>query len=308
MSNSNLSFVKEGSAMTSLQLKYFLSVAKYQSFSKAAELCFTSQPSVSRQIALLEKELDLQLFERDKHHVKLTKPGELLYQEFSVIDSHIKNAVSQARQLSLLSNPILNIGYMQEINIDIIRPVIKDFSIAYPQVDINISGYSFREVRENLINGMIDVAYTLSFELTDMPFLSQIPVFHTNAMIVISSSHPAAAKSTCSPEDFQNSGVVITRETSRGASFVLEQCHNYGVFPSEVITSPTSESIIMYLDSRNAFAIMDSSNQFYHDKRFRFIDLPGEKAKISVNAAWHNENSNPAVTLFKDFLANNQKQ
>ena len=62
--------------MDIVQLKYFVAVAESGSFSEAAELMFSAQSTVSKQIASLEKELNVQLFDRSKRKVVLTVYGE----------------------------------------------------------------------------------------------------------------------------------------------------------------------------------------------------------------------------------------
>lgn len=59
-------------------LRYFLTVAKEQSFTKAAEQLHITQPTLSRQLAALEEELETPLFKRDGHHITLTDEGILL--------------------------------------------------------------------------------------------------------------------------------------------------------------------------------------------------------------------------------------
>ena len=59
-------------------LRYFLTVAKEQSFTKAAEVLHITQPTLSRQLAGLEKELGVTLFDRSGHHITLTDEGLLL--------------------------------------------------------------------------------------------------------------------------------------------------------------------------------------------------------------------------------------
>lgn len=54
-------------------LRYFLTVAKEQSFTKAAEQLHITQPTLSRQLAALEEELETPLFKRGGHHITLTK-------------------------------------------------------------------------------------------------------------------------------------------------------------------------------------------------------------------------------------------
>ena len=58
------------------QLSYVLETARLRSFTKAAEALYTTQPNVSKQISLLEEELDIKLFFRSHHSVVLTKDGE----------------------------------------------------------------------------------------------------------------------------------------------------------------------------------------------------------------------------------------
>lgn len=59
-------------------LHYFLTVAKEQSFTKAAEQLHITQPTLSRQLATLEEELETPLFKRGGHHITLTEEGILL--------------------------------------------------------------------------------------------------------------------------------------------------------------------------------------------------------------------------------------
>jgi DNA-binding transcriptional LysR family regulator len=75
-----------------------------------------------------------------------------------------------------------------------------------------------------------------------------------------------------------------------------------GFYPKKIIKSATSESIIMYVESGFGVAIMDASNRFYTDPKFRFVEIKGEKAKVSVNAAWRKNNDNPTIALFRKLI------
>lgn len=75
--------------------KYFYEVAKYESFSKAANSLMISQPSLSYSIKVLEEQLNKQLFIRNNHKIYLTKDGEMIYNKlkniFEELDSIINN-------------------------------------------------------------------------------------------------------------------------------------------------------------------------------------------------------------------------
>ena len=64
--------------MTINQLQYFMSLASRLNFRAVAERYFITQPTLSRQIASLEEELNVKLFERSKHGVELTAAGKVL--------------------------------------------------------------------------------------------------------------------------------------------------------------------------------------------------------------------------------------
>ena len=68
--------------MNSKQIEYFLEVARQGNFTKAAQLLYTAQPALSRQIANLEEELDVTLFERGKSGTQLTSIGQKYYELF----------------------------------------------------------------------------------------------------------------------------------------------------------------------------------------------------------------------------------
>lgn len=59
----------------SIQIEYFLAVARYLNFTKAAEFLYVSQSAVSRRVAMLEEQLGVQLIKRNKRNVELTQAG-----------------------------------------------------------------------------------------------------------------------------------------------------------------------------------------------------------------------------------------
>src|SRR5579859_6825818 len=73
------------------QLTYFLAAAQTQNFRKAAELCLVAQSALSRQIAALEDELEIELFARKNKRVTLTPAG----QEFAI---HVRDALEQLQE------------------------------------------------------------------------------------------------------------------------------------------------------------------------------------------------------------------
>ena len=86
--------------MTITQLNYVLAIAEHKNFTKAAEKCFVTQPTLSTQIQKLEDELDIQIFDRSKKPIELTDVGrKIVRQAKNIVDEseRIQDIVDQQK-------------------------------------------------------------------------------------------------------------------------------------------------------------------------------------------------------------------
>lgn len=84
--------------MTSMQISMFIELTKNLSFSKTAVLFYTTQPTVSRQIGMLEEEWGVTLFERNRRTVKVTKAGLLLAEICTANKKALEKGLRQAKR------------------------------------------------------------------------------------------------------------------------------------------------------------------------------------------------------------------
>ena len=114
--------------MTDFQIKCFLAVASTLSFTEAAHQLFVSQPNVSRQINLLEEELNLTLFHRSTKSVKLTPAGTILYDKLQALTKEWEYALTQARKVANKLQGHLTIGCVPwEISNSILAQLLISF-------------------------------------------------------------------------------------------------------------------------------------------------------------------------------------
>ncbi len=120
------------------ELKAFISIAECQSFSRAAERLFLSQPAISKRIASLERELNRPLFDRIGRRIYLTEAGQALLPQAR----HILQSVEDSRRsMANLSEQIegqLTIGTSHHIGLHHLPPVLRSFNNLYPQVQLDI--------------------------------------------------------------------------------------------------------------------------------------------------------------------------
>lgn len=138
------------------QLEAFLAIAKFKSFSKAAEHLYLTQPTVSNHLLNLEKDLNTILVNRSNKNISLTKAGELLY-DYAI---NIINLRENARfKLGEFKGKIVGNIEIASSTIPeqyIIPELICEFSNIYPDVTFTMCHYDSTQVVEGIIDGHID--------------------------------------------------------------------------------------------------------------------------------------------------------
>lgn len=125
--------------MLNPNLKTFICVADCGSFSKASEKLYVSPPSVMKQINVLEKHLDLKLFDRTSQGIRLTTVGQVLYRHTKTMNDYARKALAEARQASGRVETIFRIGS------SILNPC-KPFMDLWYQVNQTFPGYKLHIV------------------------------------------------------------------------------------------------------------------------------------------------------------------
>ena len=119
-------------------LKYFLTVAELNNITQAAERLHITQPTLSRQIMELEKELGVKLFDREKRQMHLNKAGVLFQQRamtmITVLDQTKNELLAVNDQLS----GTINIGMVESAVSDFMMRAVQKFQEKYPDVRFNI--------------------------------------------------------------------------------------------------------------------------------------------------------------------------
>lgn len=93
-------------------IKYFQAVAKYNSFSEAAEECHISQSAISQQVKALENELGFLLLKRKNRKFELTEAGEFFYKKSLVLINDYERICAQAAQIARQGGQVLRLGYL----------------------------------------------------------------------------------------------------------------------------------------------------------------------------------------------------
>ena len=157
------------------QLRIIKAIATELSFTKASEILFISQPSLSKQLKILENRLGVQLINRHKNHISLTEAGKLLLQYSERILTLCEESCRALIDLKNGERGNLTVGASQTIGTYLMPRILALFAQNYPQIDLKVQVNSSRIIAKNIINREIDIAVVggeISDDLKTLSFVS----------------------------------------------------------------------------------------------------------------------------------------
>jgi LysR family hydrogen peroxide-inducible transcriptional activator len=173
--------------MTITQLTYVLAVAEQQNFTKAAEKCFVTQPTLSMQIQKLEDQLDILIFDRSKKPIELTEVGKkIVTQAKNIVNEsyRIQDIVDQ--QKGFIGGEF-KLGIIPTVMPTLLPMFLKNFIKKYPKVKLKIEELTTEEIITRINDGHLDAAIAATPLENDTikervlyfePFMAYIPQNH----------------------------------------------------------------------------------------------------------------------------------
>ncbi len=170
--------------MTLQQLEYIIAVDKHRHFTKAAEQCFVTQPTLSAMIQKLEEELDVKIFDRNKQPVCPTQAGALIIKqarEILVQVGKIKNIIEEEKNEI---SGTFRIGILPTIAPYLIPRFFQQMVKKYPKLDISVREMKTPDIKQALLKGDIDAG--ILAELSDMDEYNHTHLFYEEFFAYVS--------------------------------------------------------------------------------------------------------------------------
>lgn len=275
--------------MTTAQMQYFLIAAERLSFTAAAEQLYITQPSLSRQIAAIEDELGVKLFDRANNIVKLTNAGKALYERLTGLYRDYQTIVKEVRDVSSGSHGHLNLAiledqYMPDRLTDSIRSLLQE----YPRSEINIVRRESRALFSGLMDGSLDAGLMLVYdEFSDYGF-EYLELVSAPAVLAINRDLPEAKRERLSLEELNDlleklPLAMVTPdqfpETLQGS--LRENMPFTGLRSTcQVMLLPAISSVSLYVAAGLAVTLTNKGNLLANDPKIKFLPVEGMETMI----------------------------
>lgn len=275
------------------QMKCFIAVAEELSFRRAAHRLNMTQPPLSRQIKLLEQNINLKLFERTSRLVKLTPAGESFYKSALEIGQRSEQAVLTARQAARGVFGTVALGYVPSAALQFVPLIIKSMTNLMPNVTltpIEMMGY---EVIDSQRSGRIDLGLT-RMERTNTE-IDRTRVVSEPFVAAIPKSHRLAYADEIHIADFDGEPFVAFA-TDRGG-YIRETLSALfsasSVVPDIKTEASQTHSVISLVNQGIGFAIVPRSARVMQMENivYRNIELPHQFRSDMYLVSKHGQSS-----------------
>lgn len=285
------------------QLKYFIEVAEREHVSEAAEHLHVAQSAISRQIANLEDELGVHLFEREGRNVKLTSIGRIFLNYSLAIMKAVDAAIEQVDAYLDPERGSIKIGFPTSLASHLLPTVISAFKEKHPNVIFQLRQGSYSFLKEAVKNRDLDLAFLGPVPTDDFQLKGNI-LFTERIFALLPSSHVLADRRTLRLRDLQNESFVLFPKGYILQKIVYDACKQEGFFPNISSEGEDLDAIKGLVSAGMGVTLLPEST-FYENKPKFTVKIPIEDPVISRTVGIivpKNRDQSPSVHTFRQFV------
>lgn len=238
------------------RIRYFLSVAESGSFTKASQECFVTQTAISQQIALLEKELEVKLFQRDNKSVRLTEAGHRLLPMAQRIWADYQEMLLVMQRASYSSSQIL-IGYSGNAEIQMLREMMHLAKKQLPSIQIQARKYPLDCLPEAFAEGKCTIALTITDDISPQMCYSD-RIIAGRMMVAVSDKSALASRESLLLEETLRYPMIILNPSpgAKSSSFYYQWVRNKGFAEKSIIKVSSIEEQMFLVSADQGIAFM----------------------------------------------------
>lgn len=289
------------------QLKYFIAVAEYKSFTKAANQYYISQTAITQQIHALEEQLNVALIDRARRPIALTPAGNVFLIEAKAIVERMNTALSRVHDASTGLVGTLRIGYTKGYERSNLSNILRSFHLDYPNILITCYRCDTDMLAAGLFNNDYDMIFTwdstniLQEDAIEYKLMELAPL-----SVALYNSHPLARRNSLTRKELKGEPILYMSPSgspeSYGDNHFLELYKQAGYQPNILFRFSDIESILMMVAAEEGISLLPSyvTSKLTDADNLTFVPLIGEGEYEQILAVWRKDDRSPALRQFID--------
>lgn len=264
------------------KLKTFCTVVEYDSFSKASEKLFCSQPAISKQIRSLEKELEYPLFERDGKKIFLNENGKIVYRYSQRILKDISEMKYALIEQNSNSNPVVSFGATNFIGVHVITPQINKFKELFPDIPLTFTVDFTPGILKMLYHNKVSFAFiSESNLLVNYPDIKTEFFKDDELVLVVPINHKWANKESVTLDDLLSEEFLLSQPSSAVRNFIEKQLAVKGISLKNQANLYNIEGIKQSLLNGHGISILPKKSVTTELKYNLLKEIPIENFKLT---------------------------
>ena len=286
------------------QLRAFFYVAKYKSYTIAAQKFFISQPAVTAQIKLFETFYDIKLFRKQGRSLFLTHIGKILFEKAEQI-FHLEDEVDTIlTQMKELNQGLLEIGCTKAYARHIMPSIISVFHRAYPNIKVILEEGSSMAMINSLRDFKNEVVVVAQMEVNDSR-LQFIPFSQEEIVVILSVNHPLTRKKELEFKDIVMEPVIMKGEGSGTRKKILDLYKTHKAIPNIFMESENTGFITDLVEQGEgiSFLVKAAIDQKVKEKKLALRKLKNTNLYLDVSLGYSkNTPLSPAAMAFCEMV------
>ncbi|WP_342441129.1 LysR family transcriptional regulator [Lysinibacillus sp. FSL K6-0057] len=223
-------------------LDIFVKVAEHNSFTKASEVLFIAQPSLSKSVQKLEKELNVTLFDRSNRKLRLTEVGMIVYEKSKAILSTLESISTSIADLSELVTGNLKVGVSHIVGTLFFPKVAQVYVNKFPGVTLEIFEEGGLVIEKHIERGLVDIGFVVLTKKNE--HLKHTPIYNDEFVLCVSSKHPLSNLKIVSLVDLIDENFIFFSKKWALHELVVNACKDVGFIPKVAFESEQWDLII----------------------------------------------------------------
>jgi LysR family transcriptional regulator, transcription activator of glutamate synthase operon len=212
------------------QLQYFVTVAKLEHMTHAAESLRVAQSAVSRQIRQLEEELGVELFIPKGRNLQLTSAGKLFLKRAEDLLADLDRSILEIREFINPDYGEIRIGFPHSLGIQMLPLMVAKYRKEHPNVRFKLKQGTYQVLMHDLLKGNIDLAFISPFPVQHVDLEGEL-LLTEQLKVILPVNHKLAGSSSISLDQLKDESFVMFSEHYSLRSIVLEACRKAGFTP-----------------------------------------------------------------------------
>jgi DNA-binding transcriptional LysR family regulator len=299
--------------MNTSQIECFLAASEHLNFTRAAESLHLAQPTLSRQIGTLERELGVRLFVRKNNTVRLTNAGTIMSAGLLALLGDLNNLIKRTQRADREErNPQITLTIGTAMGQRFAGPITDSFlhlSHTDPNIQIQITYFNLSKLMPAFTEDEVDACIVSMEDIESLredmrDNLEYMLIREGRSCVVLPAGHPLAKKKDFKLADLAGETFFImdSHESGKIAQMQLDLCETFGMIPSKQITSNLG-TLAMWLETGVGVSTMNPWHVLKNSPNLKFIETE-ELGTIKELLVWKKNNANPGIpALVKAFKA-----